>query len=84
MADHPEVQAAALRREEAIRLNPVALGGVAPTPEQANAMAAWGSRALFVGFDWSMLQRGCAAAIKDISRERTALPTRRPSPPHYR
>ena len=40
--DHPEVQAAAMRLEEAIRRSPVLLGGVAPTPEQANAMTARG------------------------------------------
>lgn len=67
-ADHPEVQAAAMRLEEAIRGSPVVLGGVAPAPEQANAMIARGYRALMVGFDWSLLQRGCAAAIEGISR----------------
>ena len=46
----------------------VVLGGVAPTPEQANAMVARGYRALVVGFDWSLLQRGCAAAIECVSR----------------
>src|SRR3712207_3666691 len=67
-AEHPEVQAAMLRLEAAIRPSPVALGGVAPTPEQANAMVARGYRALVVGFDWSLLQRGCAAAIEGIAR----------------
>ena len=67
-AEHPEVQAAVLRFEEAIRPSPVALGGVAPTPEQANAMVARGYRALVVGFDWSLLQRGCAAAIEGLAR----------------
>jgi 4-hydroxy-2-oxoheptanedioate aldolase len=67
-AEHPEVQAAMLRFEEAIRPSPVALGGVAPTPERANAMVARGYRALVVGFDWSLLQRGCAAAIEGIVR----------------
>jgi hypothetical protein len=38
------------------------------TPEQANAMVARGYRALVVGFDWSPLQRGCAAAIEGIAR----------------
>ena len=56
-----------LRFEEAIRPSPVALGGVAPTPEQANAMVARGYRALVVG-DWSLLQRGCAAAVEGVSR----------------
>jgi 4-hydroxy-2-oxoheptanedioate aldolase len=67
-AEHPEVQAAALRFEEAIRPSPVVMGGVAPTPEQADAMVARGYRALVVGFDWSLLQRGCAAAIEGIAR----------------
>ena len=67
-AEHPEVQAAMLRFEAAIRPSPVALGGVAPTPEQANALVARGYRALVVGFDWSLLQRGCAAAIEGIAR----------------
>src|SRR3712207_4737688 len=49
--DHPEVQAAAMRLEEAIRGSPVVLGGVAPTPEQANAMITRGYRALVVGFE---------------------------------
>jgi hypothetical protein len=56
-AEHPEVQAAMLRIEQAIRPSPVALGGVAPTPMQANAMVARGYRALVVGFDWSLLHR---------------------------
>lgn len=67
-ADHPEVQAAAMRLEEAIRGSPVVLGGVAPVPEQANAMIARGYRALVVGFDWSLLQRGTAAAIGGVRR----------------
>jgi 4-hydroxy-2-oxoheptanedioate aldolase len=67
-ADHPEVQAAAMRLEEAIRGSPVVLGGVAPAPEQANAMIARGYRALVVGFDWSLLQRGAAAAVSGVNR----------------
>ena len=31
-------------------------------------MVARGYRALVVGFDWSLLQRGCAAAIEGILR----------------
>jgi 4-hydroxy-2-oxoheptanedioate aldolase len=50
------------------RNSPVILGGVATTPEQANAMIARGYRALVVGFDWSLLQRGIASAIEGISR----------------
>lgn len=67
-ADHPEVQAVAGRLEEAIRGSRVVLGGVAPTPDQANAMIARGYRALVVGFDWSLLQRGAAAALAGVSR----------------
>lgn len=36
--DHPEVGTSAEGLEAGIRASPVALGGVAPTPEQANAM----------------------------------------------
>lgn len=67
-ADDPEVQAVAARLEEAIRGSRVLLGGVAPTPEQANAMIARGYRALVVGFDWSLLQRGAAAALAGVRR----------------
>ena len=67
-ADHPDVQAVVMRLEEAIRSSPVVFGGVAPTPEQANAMIARGYRALVVGFDWSLLQRGIVAALDGVSR----------------
>lgn len=67
-ADHPEVQAVAMRLEEAIRGSPVVLGGVAPVPELANAMIARGYRALVVGFDWSLLQRGTAEAVRGVNR----------------
>jgi 4-hydroxy-2-oxoheptanedioate aldolase len=66
--DHPDVQAAMKTLEEPIRNSPVILGGVATTPEQANAMIARGYRALVVGFDWSLLHRGIASAIEGISR----------------
>jgi hypothetical protein len=68
MPDRPEVKVAAFRRDEAIRLNPVALGRIALTPEQANTMVARSYRALVVGFDRLLLQSGCAAAIEDIFR----------------
>jgi 4-hydroxy-2-oxoheptanedioate aldolase len=67
-ADHPDVQAAMRSLEDGMRGSAVALGGVAPTPEQANAMIQRGYRALVVGFDWSLMQRGIAAAIKGITR----------------
>lgn len=66
--DHPDVQAAMKTLENQIRKSPVILGGVAPTPEQATAMIARGYRALVVGFDWSLLQRGITSAIEGISR----------------
>lgn len=61
-SDHPDVQAAMITLEEAIRPSPVVLGGVATTPEQIAAMTKRGYRALVVGFDWSLLQRGILAA----------------------
>ena len=62
------MQTVTMRLEETIRRSPVVLGGVAPLPEQANAMIARGYRALVVGFDWSLLQRGTAAAVSGVRR----------------
>jgi 4-hydroxy-2-oxoheptanedioate aldolase len=62
-ADHPDVQAAMRTLEDAIRPSPVALGGVATTPEQIDAMRTRGYQALAVGFDWSLLQRGIQSLI---------------------
>lgn len=56
--DHPDVAAAISALEGAIRNSPVILGGVATTAEQAKAMIERGYRALVIGFDWSLLQRG--------------------------
>ncbi len=67
-ADRPEVQTAMKRLEERILRSNVVLGGVAPSPEQANAMISRGYRALVLGFDWSLLQRGTAAAMAGIKR----------------
>ncbi len=67
-ADHPDVQAVTQALESAIRDSATVLGGVAPTPMQANAMIERGYRALVVGFDWSLLQRGIAAATEGIAR----------------
>jgi 4-hydroxy-2-oxoheptanedioate aldolase len=52
--------------EEPIRNSPVILGGVATTPDIADDMIARGYRALVLGFDWSLLQRGIASAIQGI------------------
>ena len=67
-ADHPDVQAVMQKLEQVIRDSPVVLGGVAPTPEQANAMIQRGYKALVVGFDWSLLHKGIAAAIEGVVR----------------
>jgi len=64
--DDPGVIAAVSKFESVIRPSQVVLGGVAHTAEQANAMIARGYKALVVGFDWSLLQRGIAAAITGV------------------
>jgi 4-hydroxy-2-oxoheptanedioate aldolase len=66
--EHPDVQAVAKRLEDAIRDSQVALGGMAPSPEQANAMIARGYGLLGVGFDWLLMQRGVAAAVAGVRR----------------
>jgi 4-hydroxy-2-oxoheptanedioate aldolase len=64
--DHPDVQAAAMRLEAAVRNSRV--GGVAATSDQANAMIDRGYRALAIGFDTSLLQQGATAALHEIRR----------------
>jgi 4-hydroxy-2-oxoheptanedioate aldolase len=64
--DHPEVVAAIKTLEDETRKSPVILGGVATTREQAQNMIERGYRALVVGFDWSLLQRGLASALDGI------------------
>ena len=66
-ADHQDVIAAISKFEEATLKSPVILGGPALTTERANAMIARGYRALVVGFDWSLLQRGIKSAIQDVN-----------------
>ena len=66
--DHPDVQAAMLEAERAIRNSPIALGGVAFSPEHANRMIDAGYRIVFLGFDWSLLGKGAAAALHGIRR----------------
>lgn len=66
--DDPTVQEAVRKFEDAIRGSPVLLGGVAHTVDRANEMIARGYRALVLGFDWSLLQRGIAAAIEGVRR----------------
>jgi len=66
--DHPSVQSAIQTLESIILGSPVALGGVAPTPERAQEMIAKGYRAIVLGFDWSLLQQGVTAALAAIRR----------------
>ena len=66
--DHPDVQEAMLKLERVIRESNVLLGGVAPTAEQANAMMERGYKALVLGFDWSLLQKGINAVLDGVRR----------------
>src|ERR1700756_449030 len=66
--DDPEVQALIARAEADILKSGVPIGGVARTAEQANAMIDRGYLALALGFDWSLFQRGIAAAFHGIKR----------------
>ncbi len=43
-----------------------ALGGVALSPPQAKEMAERGYRALALGFDWTLVQRGAAAVLEGL------------------
>jgi 4-hydroxy-2-oxoheptanedioate aldolase len=67
-ADHPTVIEAISKLESIIKPSSVVLGGVAHTPDQANAMIGRGYKALVVGFDWSLLQRGISSAISGINK----------------
>ena len=66
--EHPSVREAIGQLETAILGSPTVLGGVAPTVDEANTMIRRGYRALVVGFDWSLLQRGIGTAIDGINR----------------
>jgi len=66
--DDPQVLALMKRAEEGILKSGVPIGGVARTADQANAMIDRGYLALALGFDWSLFQRGIAAAFQGIKR----------------
>ena len=68
LIDDPEVQALIARAEAAILKSDVPIGGVARTADEANAMVDRGYLALALGFDWSLFQRGIAAAFQGIKR----------------
>ncbi|MDM0019007.1 HpcH/HpaI aldolase family protein [Variovorax saccharolyticus] len=64
--DHPDVQAAIAEFEKAIDGSSIVLGGVATSAEQGRAMRDRGYRALMIGFDWSLLQRGIGSALQGM------------------
>ena len=66
--DDPEVLALVARAEAGILKSGVPIGGAARSAEQANAMIERGYVALALGFDWSLFQRGIAAAFAGIRR----------------
>ncbi|MGZ4816322.1 MAG: HpcH/HpaI aldolase family protein [Terriglobales bacterium] len=66
--DHPDVLAAIKKAEAPILNSDVILGGVATSPAKANELIARGYRALIVGFDWLLLERGIASATGGVSR----------------
>ena len=68
LIDDPEVLALVARAEGGILRSGVPLGGAARSAEQANAMIERGYVALALGFDWSLFQRGIAAAFAGIRR----------------
>jgi 4-hydroxy-2-oxoheptanedioate aldolase len=68
--DDPAVQEAIRQLESIIQPSSVMLGGVAHTVDQANTMIARGYKALVVGFDWSLLQRGISSAVSGIQTGR--------------
>jgi 4-hydroxy-2-oxoheptanedioate aldolase len=66
--DDPELLALVRRAEDGILKSGVPMGAAARTAEQANAMIDRGYLVLGLGFDWSLLQRGIAAAFDGIRR----------------
>ncbi len=66
--DHPAVQAAMAEAEAGILRSKVPLGGIACSPEEAHRMVDRGYRALALGFDWSLLQRGAAIVLQGLNR----------------
>ena len=67
-AGDPEALAAIAEAEAGILRSNVPLGGVAFSPDQANRMVERGYRALALGFDWLLLQRGAASVLDGIRR----------------
>ena len=66
--DDPELLELVARAEAGILRSGVPIGGVARTADQANALVDRGYRAIALGFDWSLFQRGIMAAFEGIKR----------------
>src|SRR5437588_418364 len=66
--DDPELLELVARAEAGILRSGVPIGGVARTADQANALVDRGYRAVALGFDWSLFQRGIMAAFEGIKR----------------
>jgi len=64
--EHPDVQATIAAFEKSISGASIVLGGVATSAEQARAMQARGYRALVLGVDGLLLQRGIGAALQGV------------------
>jgi 4-hydroxy-2-oxoheptanedioate aldolase len=61
--DHPDVTAALDHAERIIRDSEVVLGGNASSPSAAREMRDRGYQLLALGFDWTLLRAGAAAAL---------------------
>jgi 4-hydroxy-2-oxoheptanedioate aldolase len=66
--DHAGVDSVIRKLEIVIRESRLILGGVATTTDQANELIDRGYRALIVGFDWLLLERGIESVISGVSR----------------
>jgi 4-hydroxy-2-oxoheptanedioate aldolase len=66
--DDPELLELIAHAEAGILRSGVPIGGVARTAEQANRLIDRGYRAIALGFDWSLFQRGITASFDGIKR----------------
>jgi 4-hydroxy-2-oxoheptanedioate aldolase len=66
--DDPELLELIARAEAGILRSGVPIGGVARTADQANRLVGRGYRAIALGFDWSLFQRGIMTAFEGIKR----------------
>ena len=63
---HPDVGAAMARAEAGILRSPLVAGGLARSADEAKRMVDRGYRALVLGFDWSLLQRGVSSVLDGL------------------